>query len=342
MTRPLTQTALAALLLALTGMSAAEEAQAPPPAAPAAAGIAAEAPAEAVQAPAEEAESELPAMRFETPDAAAMALIDAAGSEEPGALLAVLGSDLDLLISGDPVADAADRARFVTLAGQGAHLEDADEDAAILVLGPEDWPFPIPLVRDEAGWYFDTEAGVEELLDRRVGRNELFALAAARAYVEAQLEYAAADPDGNGVADYAQRFLSREGTRDGLYWPAGEGIPESPLGPLLADAEDEGYDLAAGPESAGPRPFHGYYFKILTGQGADAPGGARDYLEDGRLTGGFALVAWPASYGNSGVMSFQVNQRGIVYEADLGPDSGAVASGLTAFSPGEGWAPSQD
>lgn len=351
------QTTLAAICLALAGAGIAQEPTTPEPAAlePAEAEVIAAPPADAPdthsdpagsapdsQAAAEETDAPLPPMRFETPDAAAMALIEAAGSEEPGALFAVLGSDVDLLISGDPVADAADRARFVELAGQGAHLEDEGEDGAILVLGPEDWPFPIPLVKDESGWYFDTEAGVEELLDRRVGRNELYALAAARAYVEAQLEYAAADPDGNGSPDYAQRFLSREGGRDGLYWPGGEGIPESPLGPLLADAEDEGYDLAAGSDSSGPRPFHGYYFKILTGQGPDAPGGVRSYLEDGRLAGGFGLVAWPASYGNSGVMTLQVDRRGMVYEADLGEDTAAIASAMTDYNPGEGWEPAAD
>ncbi len=290
------------------------------------------------------AETDEPAvapMHFETPDAAVMALIEAAGAvDERGALFAVLGSDVDELISGDPVADAADRQQFVELAGEAAHLENETEDSAILVIGPDDWPFPIPLARDDAGWYFDTADGIQEILDRRIGLNELNAIAAARAYVDAQMEYAAADPEGDGVHGYARRILSSAGKKDGLYWPTAEGEPESPLGRAVADAVEEAY--GAGTEGGGPRPFHGYYFKVLTAQGPNAPGGARSYLKDDRLTEGFGLLAWPATYGNSGIMSFQVNQRGIVYQADLGEETASAAAAIDAYDPGEGWEPVVD
>jgi hypothetical protein len=349
MTTSFTQAALAASWLLLAAAPMADDAPtapvaSPDVASPDAASVDTSVVPDPVAGDDAEAEQEVPAMRFDSPDAAAMALIEAAGDEERGALFAVLGSDIDSLTSGDPVADAADRRRFVELAGEGAHLEDETEDSAILVIGPEDWPFPIPLAKDETGWYFDTEAGIEEILDRRVGLNELYAIAAARAYVDAQLEYAAEDSDGDGVGNFALRFLSSAGGRDGLYWPTAEGEPQSPLGPLFAEAVDEGYLTTAEDvtEGQGPRPFHGYFFKILTGQGAAAPGGARTYLRDGKLVDGFGLVAWPATYGNSGIMSFQVNQRGIVYEADLGEETAALASAMTEFDPGEGWEPTVD
>lgn len=297
------------------------------------------APAVPVAAPAAEG-PEVPPLRFESPDAAAMALIEAAAEEGHDALFDVLGSDLERLVSGDPVADAADRERFVELAQADAQIEDETDESAILVVGPEDWPFPIPLAKDDQGWYFDTQAGIEEILDRRIGLNELHAIATVRAFVDAQREYAAADPDGDGVHAFAARLWSTEGTKDGLYWPSQEGEPESPMGPLVAQAVEEGYQVRE--EGEGPRPYHGYYFKVLTAQGPRAPGGAKSYLKDGQLTEGVALLAWPASYGNSGVMSFQVNQRGMVYEADLGEDTATAAASIDAYDPGEGWEPVVD
>lgn len=276
------------------------------------------------------------ALRFETPDAAAMALIEAAAADGPEALSAVLGPKLDDLVSGDPVADAADRRWFVENARQAADIEDEDADSAILVVGPDDWPFPIPLAKDQAGWYFDTEAGIEELLDRRIGRNEIYTLAAMRAFVDAEREYAAADPNGA----FAERILSRPGKRDGLYWPTRAGEPESPLGPLVAEAVAGGYDAVQ--SEHGPRPFHGYFYKVLTAQGERAPGGAKSYVKDGRMTEGFALLAWPASYGNSGIMTFQVNQKGMVYERDLGEDTDKAAAAIEAYNPGDGWRASVD
>lgn len=282
----------------------------------------------------EEAVVQLP-MAFETPDAAAMALIDAAAEEGRDALYAVLGSDLDAFLSGDPVADAADRQRFVELSQKAADLEGETADSAILVIGPDHWPFPIPLAKGERGWSFDTLAGIDELLDRRIGLNELYAIATARAFVDAQLEYAAADPDGDGIASYAARFWSTEGKRDGLYWPTSDGEPESPMGPRVAEAEDEGY--AIGEAADGLRPYHGYYYRILTAQGPNAPGGAMSYLVDGRLSGGFGVLAWPARYGHSGIMSFQVNQRGVVYQADLGEETQIMAAAIDGYDPGDGW-----
>jgi hypothetical protein len=329
----------ASILIGAGAVAMTDVGAAPDPVDPGAATDAGPEPASLAQ-PAEPEEPVSAPMHFETPDAAAMELIDAAATDGRDALLAVLGPDLDELVSGDPVADAQDRQDFVELAREAASIEDETDDSALLVIGRNDWPFPIPLARDAAGWYFDTEAGIEELLDRRIGLNELTAIATARAFVDAQMEYLAADPDGDGTPAYADRFWSSEGKRDGLYWPSAEGEPDSPMGPLVADAVNEGYGVRA--EGEGPRPYHGYFFKILKAQGPNAPGGARDYLEDGRLTGGFALLAWPASYGNSGIMSFQVNQRGIVYQADRGEETAEKAAAIDAYNLGDDWEPVVD
>jgi len=286
-------------------------------------------------ATASEAAAKVSVPRFDTPDAAALALIEAAEAPGPEGLLAILGPDLADLVSGDPLADAADRRWFVENASLSAQIEDEDQDSALLVIGPDNWPFAIPLVKDERGWYFDTAAGKEELLNRRIGRNELFTLAAMRAFVQAQGEYAASDPQHLGMPVFADRILSSPGQKDGLYWPTAASEPPSPLGPLVAEAAAMGYD--ASPSTQGPRPFHGYLYKILTAQGDQAPGGAMSYRQDNRLTQGFGLVAWPASYGNSGIMTFQVNQRGLVYEKDLGDDTATLAPGIEAYNPGEGW-----
>lgn len=275
------------------------------------------------------------AMRFETPDAAALALIEAAAAEGSDLLLAVLGPDLAEMVSGDPVADAANRGWFVENARLSAQIEDESSDSALLVIGPDDWPFPIPLAKDDQGWFFDTAAGLEELLNRRIGLNEIYTLTALRAFVEAQREYAAADPMGQGTPVFADRILSSEGKRDGLYWPTQPGEPESPLGPLVAEAVGAGY--GASPSGEGPRPFHGYLYKVLTAQGDQAPGGAMSYLKEGRLTQGVAMLAWPARYGHSGIMTFQVNHKGMVYEQDLGEDTGALAAAIDAYNPGAGW-----
>jgi hypothetical protein len=274
--------------------------------------------------------------RYPTPDAAVQALLDAAANPEAGALTKVLGPDVAEIASGDPVADANAIEDFLAAAEEAISIEEDEDDAdlVLLTLGGDEWPFPIPLVRDGQGWYFDTATGKEEIFNRRIGRNEISTIETMRAYVEAQDEYAAEDRNGDGVKEYARRLMSSEGTRDGLYWPTKGDEPESPMGPLVADAVAEGYKPGQG---GGASPYHGYLFRALTAQGTSAPGGARDYLVDGRLTGGFAVLAYPVEYGNSGVMSFLVNQSGIVYEHDLGPDTAQAAAAITVYDPGEGW-----
>jgi hypothetical protein len=204
-----------------------------------------------------------------------------------------------------------------------------------LTVGEDDWPVAIPLEQTDQGWRFDTDAGREEILSRRIGENELETIVVCLAIVDAQFEYARLDPDGDGVRAYAQRVASEPGKRNGLYWPTEEGEPASPLGALVAEATAEGYRRSEG----GPSPFHGYLYRGLPGQGPDARDGARDYVIGGRAVGGFALVAWPATYGNSGVMTFIVNQDGIVYEADLGPDTDSIARSMKLFNPDDTWSP---
>lgn len=307
---------VAAALLALAGNLGAAEPTAQPGAAPT---------APTTSAP-----------HYPTPDDAIQALLDAVASGESGALSKVLGTEPGELGSGDPVADANALEELLAVAAEAVNIEQSedDEDLAVVTMGEDDWPFPIPLVRDAQGWYFDAATGKEEIFNRRIGRNELSAIATLRAYVQAQDEYAGEDRNGDGVKEYARRLMSTEGTRDGLYWPTAEGDPESPMGPLVAEAVGEGYKPGQG---GGSKPFHGYLFRALTTQGENAPGGAKDYLVDGHLTGGFALLAYPAEYGNSGIKSFLVNQSGIVYENDLGPDTGTAAAAITAYDPGEGW-----
>lgn len=276
---------------------------------------------------------------YPTPEAAAQALIEALAGEDPEALLAVLGPDLDDLRSGDPVDDAQQAAAFVENALLAAGIEQQGDDVAVLTVGPDDWPFAIPLVRDAEGWYFDTAGGREELVNRRIGRNELNTIEVARAYVEAQDEYAEQDRNGDGVREFAQKVISSEGARDGLFWPTAENEPESPMGSLVGGAVAEGYKPG---EGDGPSPYQGYFYHLLMAQGGNAPGGAKDYMEDGRLTKGFGLVAWPAEYGNSGIMTFQVNQSGIVYQKDLGDDTATAAAAIDAYNPDNSWEPVTD
>jgi hypothetical protein len=276
------------------------------------------------------------APHYATPDEAIQALLDAVASGEAGAIAKVLGPGATDLGSGDPVADANALQDFLAVAEEAVNIEqtEGDENLAVVTMGEDDWPFPIPLIHDAQGWYFDTATGREEIYNRRIGRNELSTIETLRAYVQAQDEYAGEDRNGDGVKEYARRLMSTAGTHDGLYWPTAEGEAESPMGPLIAEAVGEGYKPGQG---GGSNPYHGYLFRAITAQGANAPGGAKDYLADGRLTGGFALLAYPAEYGNSGVMSFQVNQSGIIYEADLGPETATAATAITAYDPGEGW-----
>jgi hypothetical protein len=268
---------------------------------------------------------------FKTAEEAVDALVSAAKADDRSAVLTVLGRDgADIVSSGDAVADASARNRVIEAYDAKHQLVMEGADKAALIIGREDWPFPIPLVRKDGTWRFNTAAGREEILYRRIGRNELSAIQACLAYVDAQQEYAERGIAGNGV--YAQHIVSRPGQKNGLYWPAQSNADESPLGELAASAAAEGYRV--GQQRA---PYHGYYYKVLTRQGPNASGGALDYIVRGRMIGGFALVAYPAEYRNSGVMTFLVNHQGNVYEKDLGPKTARIAASMTAFNPDNTW-----
>jgi Protein of unknown function (DUF2950) len=273
---------------------------------------------------------------FKTPEAAVEALGTAAKSDDSRkALLTVLGQDgADIVSSGDPVADDATRQRFLDSYDAKHQVTMEGDDKATLIIGQDDFPFPIPLVRKDDMWRFDTAAGRREILYRRVGRNELDAIQAALAYVDAQNDYADKDRTGAGPGVYAQRIVSEPGKKNGLYWPAAQGGDESPLGELVAQATAQGYRVGGERERA---PYHGYYFKVLTKQGPDAPGGALDYVVRGKMIGGFALVAYPAQYGNSGIMTFLVNHNGVVYQKDLGARTTEIAERMSAYNPDQSW-----
>ena len=269
---------------------------------------------------------------FKTPDEAVTALIDAAKAQDKSAILAVLGKEgRDVISSGDAVADRAARHRFIA-AYNANHTVDESGDKATLVVGPDDWPFPIPLVKKNDRWSFDTAAGLDEILRRRIGRNELSAIQVCLGYVQAQNEYASLDPAGLGPHAYAQRILSSPGKKDGLYWPTAAGEEPSPLGEFAAEASAEGYK--AGQARI---PYHGYYYRILKRQGSGAEGGAYDYVVKGKMIGGFALLAYPAQYGNSGIMTFMVNHDGEVLQKDLGPRTTEIARKITEYAPDGTW-----
>ena len=269
---------------------------------------------------------------FATPDDAASALVQAVKARDRNAMLAALGNAGEWLSSGDANADRAAAARFVADYDQ-KHTIALDGDKATLTIGNEDFPFAFPLVKSGDKWRFDTAAGKEQLLARRIGGNELSVIKVLQAIVDAEQEYASEDRVGDGVLAYAQRILSRPGKRDGLYWPAKAGEPQSPLGVLVAQATDQGYKQG----EKTPTPYHGYYYRMLKGQGKNAGSGAFDYVVRGRGIAGYAVVAYPAKYGNSGIMSFIVNQDGKIYQADLGPETKATAEALQRFDPGKGW-----
>ncbi len=273
---------------------------------------------------------------FASPDDAVTALVDALKANDTKALSAIFGPDSrDLVSSGDPVADKSRREKFVSLYQQKNRLEEVSADKVVLHVGDDDWPFPIPVVKRGDLWQFDPKEGREEILARRIGRNELSVIQVCLAYVDAQREYASKDRQGHGLLEYAQRFGSTPGKHDGLYWKAKEGEEESPLGPLAAKAVRGGY---SGEKSGGkPIPYQGYYYKILKGQGKEAPGGAYSYLVNGKMIGGFAMVAYPARYGSSGVMTFIVNHDGIVYQKDLGKNTEATLAKMTLFNPDKTW-----
>ena len=272
------------------------------------------------------------ARTFASPQEAAQALIDAAGHNDSAAMLRIFGPEgKDIVESGDPAEDKNGRAEFAKMAGEKMQVEPDPGNPlrATLVVGPQDWPFPVPIVRQGGQWHFDSPAGRLEILARRIGRNEMTAIDVCRGYVEAQMEYAAADRESAGVLQYAQKIISTPGKKDGLYW---EGEPQNLVPKSFADAS-----AAMFAEGKKPVPYHGYYFHILKAQGPDAEGGALDYVVKGKMIGGFALVAFPAEYGVSGVKTFIVNHRGVVYEKDLGAGTVTTARQITRFNPDKGW-----
>jgi DUF2950 family protein len=272
-----------------------------------------------------------PQQSFASPEDAARALFEAMRTQDSRNIHSVLGRGSGNLIrSGDPVQDAQMREAFVSAYDKSLKFDRDGDSKAVLLLGANQYPFPFPLVKDASGWRFDAKSGAEEILNRRIGRNELAAIQVCLAYVDAQREYATKDRDNNGLLEYAQNLVSTQGTQDGLYWETKEGDPPSPLGPLTTRAKREGYgsDLEA---------YHGYEYKILTSQGKDAPGGAYDYIVRGKMIGGFALAAYPARWGASGVMTFTCNHDGVVYQKNLGRNTRAVAGTMTQFNPDATW-----
>jgi hypothetical protein len=273
-------------------------------------------------------------LRFASPEAATQALFDATRNDDTARLVAIFGKPgMQIVDAGDPLANRISREKFAT-AYNAKHNIETKGETATLSIGNDDWPFPIPLKHEKSGWSFDAAAGREEILDRRIGANELYTQQVALAYVDAQNEYVSRLHDGLKVHVYAQRLLSSPGKQDGLYWPAAEGQPQSPLGALVAEAQASGYHPGA---SAEPQPFHGYFFRVLQAQGSHAPGGAYDYVANGLMLGGFGLVAWPAQWANTGVMTFIVNQDGVLYQANLGPNTAQIAKAMTRFDPDKRW-----
>jgi hypothetical protein len=273
---------------------------------------------------------------------AVKALGQAVNTTNRAALRELFGDASDALSNPDPVQGEREWTDFSAAFNATNYLSAESDSRLVLEVGHDAWPLPIPLVKTSSGWRFDAAAGLEEILNRRIGRNELEVLRVMRAYVEAQREYATRDRDDDDVLEYAQHMASTPGLTDGLYWPPQLNGEISPLGPFVAEAQAEGYTGKLASNPPGPRPFHGYLFKMLTRQGKNAPGGKYDYVINGNMIGGFALVAWPVEYGESGVMTFIVNQRGRVYQKDLGPDTGKITKKIDAYDPGAGWQASGD
>jgi type II secretory pathway pseudopilin PulG len=279
---------------------------------------------------------------FATPEEAVAALAAAAKSQDQDALRAIFGPTFEGMENPDQVQATNECQAFAAAFDQSSHLTRESDTRMVLEVGENSWPFPIPLLKQAGRWYFDTAAGEVELLNRRIGRNELATLEVMRAYVDAQREYSSRDRDGDDVLEYAQRLASTPGTKDGLYWPPDLDGEISPLGPFVAHAQAEGYFGDTPIDKHSPQPFDGYLFKILTRQGKHAPGGKYDYVINGNMIGGFALVAWPAEYGQSGIMTFIVNQQGRVYQKDLGPKTAKIAKKMTEYDPDDSWRVSSD
>jgi hypothetical protein len=274
---------------------------------------------------------------FDSPTKAAAALLTAVKSGDTNELMMIFGPrGKELLSSGDPVADKNNRSQFIQKYEEMNRLATEPDKSVTLYIGAENWPFPIPLVQKNGAWLFDTAKGKKEVLFRRIGRNEDFTTDTLESLVEAQKEYASQTHDQDNMKQYAQKVLSDDGKHNGLYWKAAKGEPQSPIGPLIAEAAKQGYA-----KQAGPTPFHGYLYRVLLSQGKDAPGGAMDYMTNGKLTRGFALVAYPAEYRNSGVMTFIVNQSGQVYQKDLGSNTANIAASMKDYNPDKSWQPAE-
>jgi hypothetical protein len=269
---------------------------------------------------------------FDSAEAAIAAFVEALEKDDTAKMQQLLGPGSEELVSsGDALQDKGDRADFVAAYRKGNKLVAEGDAAMTLVIGEKEWPFPIPLVKGDGGWYLDGAKGADELVYRRVGANELGAIAVCRGFVEAQREYAAAGHDGDPAGIYALKLVSDEGLQNGLYWPTAEGEEPSPAGEFVASAASEGYRAAAG------TPYHGYRYRLLYKQGENSNGGPREYFQDGLLTEGFALVAWPAEYGVSGVMTFIVNQDGVVFQKDLGEGTEASVAAMGTFDHDNSW-----
>ena len=281
-----------------------------------------------------------PGKTFPTPEAAVDALAVAANAEDTNALRAIFGPAAAEIENPDKVQATNELAAFSLALSRGKRLVRQSDSKIVLEVGENSWPFPVPIVKKGEQWFFDTDAGKDELLNRRIGRNELMTLLSVRAYSEAQREYATRDRDGDEVLEFAQKIVSTPGKKDGLYWPPDLDGEISPLGPLAAQAQFLGYRPRE--QGAEPEPFHGYFFKVLTRQGKSAPGGKYDYIINGNMIGGFALVAWPAEYGETGIMTFIVNQQGRVLQKDLGPHTGRIAAGIKSYDPDKTWTLSPD
>ncbi len=276
---------------------------------------------------------------FSTAKSAIEALVSAVRDNDDRRIGRILGPGSgELIRSGDPIADQRARQRFLATYEQQSRIEQDGDARSTLLIGEKDWPFPFPLVRRDERWSFDTKSGAQAVIDRRIGRNELSAIQVCLAYVDAQREYAATQGDGDGLHRYAMKLVSAPGRKDGLYWPTPDGQPASPFGPLAAKAKEEGYGKS---KNAVHEPYHGYLYRILTAQGRDAPGGAYDYVVKDKMIGGFALVAYPARWGASGLMTFLVNHDGVVYQKNLGKQTTAIASRMTRFNPDATWTKAQ-
>jgi hypothetical protein len=274
-------------------------------------------------------------MSYASPNDAVVALVSAAKAHDKDQLMQIFGPGAkEILSSGDEVADTQTREMFLKKYNQMSRFVKQPDGSVELYLGAENWPFPVPLVQKNGRWLWNTNAGKKEVLYRRIGRNEFDTIDTLQGLVEAQKEYASQPRDG-GPKQYAQKLLSDEGKHNGLYWQTSEGQPPSPAGPLIAGAFSQGYRKGKG----GPVPFHGYVYRLLTSQGPNAPGGTKNYMVDGKLTGGFAILAYPVEYRNSGIMTFVVNQDGKVYQKDLGPKTESLAAGIKSFNPDKSWGP---